>query len=163
MTCKAIQVMVGIADMVVTDRAEEVLVAHALGSCLGISVYDPIAGVCGLAHCMLPWSTMDREGAKTAPGKYVDTGVAALFMSACDLGAQKEHLILKAAGGACIPDHHGQFKIGERNCAALRKVLWRNGIPLESEDVGGEASRTMYVEAATGWVTIKSGGQEAYL
>ena len=154
------RVTVGLADMAVTDRAGDMLITFALGSCLGISVYDPVVGVCGLAHCMLPLARMDPAGAESTPGKYVDTGVIALFRSACELGAQRERLIVRAAGGATIPDHGGRFRIGERNCAALRKVLWQNGLAVGSEDVGGEAARTMCVCAATGRVTITSDGRE---
>lgn len=149
---------VGIAEMAVSDVAGDTLVTYALGSCLGISVYDPAARVGGLVHCMLPLSKMDREGGTATPCKFVDTGVAALFRRAYELGAKKERMILKVAGGAKIIDRADQFKIGERNYAALRKILWKNGILIDSEDVGGGQSRTMWVQVDTGTVTIKSNG-----
>jgi chemotaxis protein CheD len=41
--------VVGLADMKISaDRAEE-LITYALGSCLGVAIHDPVAGVGGLA------------------------------------------------------------------------------------------------------------------
>ena len=52
---------IGMSEMEVTNRAEDVLVTYSLGSCVGLSLFDPVAGVGGLIHCMLPLSRIDTE------------------------------------------------------------------------------------------------------
>lgn len=154
---------IDIADMKVSNSAEDVLVTYALGSCIGVAVYDPEACVGGMVHCQLPLSKMNPEKAKANPYLFTDTGVAGLLRAAFELGAKKSRLIVKVAGGSNLLDEKGTFKIGERNYTVLRKILWKNGILIKSESVGGSVSRTMHLYMDTGKITIKSCGQEVVL
>jgi len=150
---------VDISDYKISNHQDDVLITYALGSCLGITVYDPIARVGGMMHCMLPLSKIDRTKACKLPAMFVDTGVPALFMEAYKFGAQKERLIVNVAGGSIINDARGHFKIGERNMKILQKIFWKNNIKINGQDVGGSKSRTMYLEIKTGLVSIRSGKQ----
>ena len=136
---------VGIADMKVSPAPEEVIITYALGSCLGITIYDPIVRVGGLLHVMLPTSTTDQAKAQKNPFMFVDTGVPRLFLESYKLGAKKERLIVKVAGGACLnkTEEEDHFQIGKRNFLMLRKLLWKNGVMIKAEDVGGQVARTM--------------------
>lgn len=155
--------IVGISEIKVTDQEDDVVLTYSLGSCLGITIYDPVARVGGMVHCMLPLSKIDQVKARKKPGMFVDTGIPALFEAAYRLGATKKRIILKAAGASRILDEKGTFKIGDRNYATLRKILWKNNILIASEDVGGAVSRTMYLEMDTGRVIIKSQGNNTEL
>jgi len=157
------QVVVDIADMAVSSDAADVLVTYSLGSCLGITVYDPMVRAGGLIHCMLPLSTVDSEKAKTKPYMFVDTGVALLLQELFDRGVTKANAIVKVAGGASMLDKQGLFRIGERNMTVFRKIMWKNGMLIKAVDVGGEVTRTVRLEIATGRFLIKSGGQEVEL
>jgi chemotaxis protein CheD len=152
--------VVGLADMKVSaDRAEE-LITYALGSCLGVAIHDPVAGVGGLAHLMLPMSTNYPEKAEVNPHLYVDTGVPRLFHAAYAAGADKRRLVVKVAGGGSLNEEADDvFQIGKRNFIVLRKLLWQNGVLLQGHDVGGRVSRTMTLSIGTGEVTIKSNGE----
>lgn len=154
---------VGIAEMHCCKDRDEVIVTYALGSCLGITVHDDTAGVGGMVHIMLPLSKMDAEKSQNNPYMFADTGVAELFKKAYSLGASKENIVVKVAGGAQILDTNGHFKIGERNFAMLRKVLWKNNVLIEGQDVGGTISRTMSLHVSTGQVIIRSNGQQKEL
>ena len=151
---------VGISEMRTSNCAEDVLVTYSLGSCVGLAVYDPIAVVGGLIHCMLPLSRIDPEKAKTNPSMFTDTGVPQLLQAVLKLGAQKGRLVAKVAGGSRLLDENGTFKIGERNLVVLRKVLWKNNILIAGQDVGGTVARTMYLRMDSGQTTIKSCGRE---
>ena len=154
-------VTVGMADLQVSADPESRLVTYALGSCLGVAVYDPVARVGGLLHVMLPLSDIDVERARANPALFVDTGVPALFRACYRLGAVKSRVIVKVAGGAAAgaegaPD---QFQIGKRNVLALRKLLWKNGVLVRAQDVGWhQVARTMSLSLADGSVMLRSAG-----
>ncbi|HEY0971831.1 MAG TPA: chemotaxis protein CheD [Gemmatimonadales bacterium] len=154
-------VTVGMADLQVSADPEARLVTYALGSCLGVSVYDPVTRVGGLLHVMLPLAEIDVERARTNPALFVDTGVPALFRACYRLGAVKSRVIVKVAGGAAAgaAGTADQFQIGKRNVLALRKLLWKNGVLVRAQDVGGhQVARTMALHLADGAVTLRSGG-----
>jgi chemotaxis protein CheD len=141
-----------------TGEEEDVLVTHALGSCLGLMVYDPVVRVGGLLHAMLPLSSINPQKAKANPFMFVDTGVPMLFKTLYGLGGQKSRLVVKAAGCGKPLGNDEMFKIGERNYTVLKKLLWKNNVLLEAEEVGGTASRTVHFDLSTGRTTISSGG-----
>ena len=85
-------VVVGMADLKVTDRPDDTLITYALGSCLGIVVHDPVAHVAGMLHVMLPSSAIDEAKARAQPAMFVDTGVPLLFKECYRLGARKERM-----------------------------------------------------------------------
>jgi chemotaxis protein CheD len=146
-----------------TGRDGDSLVTHALGSCLGLAIYDPEVKVGGLLHAMLPLSKINKEKAKSNPFMFVDTGVPALFKTLYEMGAQKNRLVVKAAGCGNPLGKNEMFKIGERNYTLLKKLLWKNNVLLTAEDVGGTKSRTVRFDVSTGQVIISSGGEESDL
>ncbi len=156
---------VGIAEMKVSDQRSDIIITHALGSCLGIAAYDPVACIGGLLHVMLPLSSIDPVKAERNPLMFVDTGFPKLVLECLRIGAQKQRLEITVAGGANSNDREENdlFKIGKRNFLILRKLLWKNGLLLKSYDVGGSNSRTMLLEIGTGKVMIRSSGQVRYL
>lgn len=155
---------VGVADMKVSNRPEDVLITYALGSCLGIVVHDPVAGVGGMLHVMLPSAEMHQEKARTNPFMFVDTGVPRLFQECYKLGAKKERLVVKVAGGAAKKsEDRDSFQIGKNNFLMLRKLFWKNGVLITAQVVGGTDSRTMWLGVGTGAVTLKINGAESPL
>lgn len=155
--------VVDIADMLVSGNTQDVLVTHSLGSCIGMAIWDPEAHVGGMIHYMLPSSTIAPEKARAKPAMFADTGIPAMFRAAYELGAIKSRIIVKVAGGSSLLDSKGMFNIGKRNYIALRRILWENGILIESEDVGGAHSRTMRLSVADGRVTVKKHDGEVEL
>jgi len=138
----------------------DVVVTHALGSCLGLMVHDPVARIGGLLHAMLPLSKINPQKAQANPYMFVDTGVVMLFKEIYNLGGKKSRLVVKAAGCGSPMGNNEMFKIGERNYTVLKKLLWKNNILLDAEDVGGTVSRTVHFYMSTGKTVIKSGQQE---
>ena len=154
---------VSVSDMTISNSPQDVIVTYSLGSCVGLSLYDPVACVGGMIHSMLPLSKIDRDKAKLNPAMFADTGVPSLLQAVFDLGAQRKRLIAKVAGCAQLLDEKKLFKIGERNYTVLRKVLWKNDILIAAEDVGGNTPRTMYLHMATGKTILKIRGREVEL
>ncbi|MEZ6002570.1 MAG: chemotaxis protein CheD [Planctomycetota bacterium] len=156
------RLIVGIADMKIASPPAELIVTHALGSCIGLTAYDPTTRVGGMLHFMLPAPTAGSE--VDNPARYGMTGIPALFRALYAKGANKQNLIVCAAGGSRMLGNGSEdTRIGERNHLILRKLLWKNGIQLSAEDTGGTHSRTMTLHLATGEVIISNAGTKEQL
>lgn len=153
------QIVVGIGEYQVSDDPEAVLVTFSLGSCVAVTVYDPMVKVGGLLHLMLPESDINPLRAKEKPGMFADTGIPLMLDECLRLGAQKARLQVKVAGGAEMLDSSGFFMIGKRNLTAVRKILWQNGLFIVRQDVGGNVNRSVFFELSTGKVTVKISGE----
>jgi chemotaxis protein CheD len=143
--------------------ADDILITYSLGSCVGLTLYDPVAHVGGLIHCMLPLSRIDPVKAKANPCMFTDTGVPALIQALLDAGGSRKRFVAKVAGAAAPLDDKGMFKIGERNYVVLRKVLWKNEILIAAEEIGGTTARTLSLHMATGCTRVKMNGKETEL
>jgi chemotaxis protein CheD len=145
--------------MKVSNDPDEVLITYSLGSCIALAVYDPVVKVGGILHYMLPDSSLDKQKAQEKPFMFANTGIPMLFKSCFKLGAKKNRMIVKVAGGSQLMDRSEFFNIGKRNYAALRKLFWRNNVIIEGEDIGGNVNRTMSLNIGTGTVTLKISGK----
>ena len=154
------QLAVGLGEAKVSRDPQEVLVAFGLGSCVGIGMYDPQAGVAGLLHAVLPQRLNDQDA--NSP-KYVDSGVAHLLTLLERAGAKRESLLVRMAGGANMltaPGFKQVFNIGDRNVAAAHTTLAANALRLRSEDVGGNTGRTVRLYPGNGRMTIRVLGNQ---
>ncbi len=155
---------VGISDCLVSGDRNAVITTHALGSCVGLLIYDLEVQVGGLLHYMLPDSNLDKERAQQNPFMFADTGIPLLFHAAYRAGAKKERIQTTALGGAQILGMNDSFNIGKRNLMSMRKILWKAGVMLHNEDVGGTSPRTARLEIATGRIVVSFGrGQQEFL
>jgi chemotaxis protein CheD len=157
-------IRVGIGEFAVSNVPEETLTTVALGSCVAVCLWEPHARVAGLLHFLLPDSSLNQARAQREPAVFADTGIAQLFHAAYALGAQKPRCQVRLVGGAEIGGHKpaggdGVFNVGRRNVIAARGILWRNGVLVEGEDIGGTLPRTLTMSAVDGRVTIKTDGR----
>jgi chemotaxis protein CheD len=155
--------VVGVADLVVAKESQGQLVTYALGSCIGLSAWDPVGKVGGLLHYMLPQPAETADPKALKHFMYATTGIPLLFRKLVELGAQQSRLVLCAAGGAEILEGASGMAIGKRNRTILRKVLWKMGLALAAEDAGGNIARTMTLDLAKGEVRIRTRNQDAVL
>jgi len=154
------QLVVGVADGGVSQDPDSMLVTYALGSCVAVMLHDPVAGVSGMVHYMLPESSMSSEESTARPWMFADTGISYLLRATLEHGADKSRLVVCAAGGAQIMNDNSTFNIGKRNCLAFRKALWKWGLTARAEEIGGTLPRTVRMEVATGRVWLQSPGGE---
>ncbi len=151
-------IIVGVADMQVTNDPGCTLVTYALGSCIGVTIYDPALKIGGLLHFMLPESALDLQKAQKNPWMFADTGIPLFFREAYNLGAEKKRMQVKIAGASQIMDDSQYFNIGKRNYLALRKIFWTNNVLIRGEEVGGHTNRTLRLDVSTGRVWLKNAG-----
>ena len=154
------QHVIQISDMKVSNENDDTLVTYSLGSCLGLTLWDKRIKVGGMIHCLLPLSKNDPCKALARPLTYVDTGVPLLLKVLFDLGATRNHLEAKIAGCASVVATGDSFKIGKRNEAVARKILWKNNILVGGEEVGGSTARTLSLSIRDG-ITIINPRSEA--
>lgn len=147
-------VIVGIAQGFIVQRPGK-LISYALGSCVGICLYDRNRGIAGMVHILLP---SHRDVAdQTNPYKFADTGCVRLFDEMLRAGANRHFVTAKIAGGAEMFHTDGKtWGIGKRNVKAAREALAALGICLIAEDTGDDYGRTVMLDSVTGIVTVKS-------
>lgn len=153
-------VVVGISDCAVSSDVNASLITYALGSCVAVSAYDPLTKTGGLLHIILPESQLNPEKAAQNPWMFADTGVPTLFSRLAAAGADRRRLVVRLAGGAQVMDREGVFNIGKRNHMAVKKMLWKAGVLIAGEAIGGEVSRTVRLDLGTGGFFVREGGRE---
>ena len=149
-------VTVGISDLNVV-KAPDVLVTYALGSCVGICLYDSMTKVAGLSHIMLPSSSLNNDTRQAC--RFADTAIVILVKKMEQAGASPRRLKAKIAGGAQMftaISNSSISNIGQRNVAAVRETLGKLGIPIVADDTGKDFGRTLYFSAEDGSMRIKS-------
>lgn len=150
--------MVGIADMKMA-RGDGALITYALGSCIGVCLYEPRIRLAALVHVMLP---LNMETNRKNPLKYADTGIRETLRKMEEQGAFRSHIVAKIAGGAKMFDVPGSGNlgnIGQRNIESVHMVLRKEGIRLLREDVGGNVARTLLFDAQNGQAVVRSFGK----
>jgi chemotaxis protein CheD len=126
-----VQLVVGVSDAKISSNPSVTIVTYSLGSCIGVTVYDPVLKIGGMLHFQLPTSTLDPEKARINPTMFADTGMAYLLSQLAAMGVPKNRL----------------------------KVLWQHGIFIESEQVGGSIPRTIYLRVDSGAFCVKTSGK----
>ena len=153
-------IKVGMADLK-TAKAPNTLTTLGLGSCIGLTLYDPVTKIGGLVHYMLPDSTKLKNNTNIA--KFGDTGIRELLRQVLALGANQRRLVAKIAGGACMFEMSGLSSVGNvgaRNAEEAKIILKELRIPLIAEDTGLNYGRTVELDCETGDFRIKSVGKE---
>ncbi len=154
------EITVGIADMKFT-RMEGRLITYALGSCVGVCLYDPVAKIGAMVHIMLPKKL--ENGGDGNVYKFADTGIRATVRKMEVFGAVKRRITAKIAGGAKmfdIPGGGALGNIGQRNVESVRQTLKEESIPILSENVGANYARTLIFDCSNGQGNIRSFGRK---
>lgn len=157
------EIVVRVADLNIAT-GEQVLVTYGLGSCVAILLYEPQRRIAAMAHVMLPSLSLARRADR--PGKTPHTAVPALVDGMVELGADRRKITARLVGGASLfasLTPPGSIQMGERNVVSCREVLNQQGIPLASEQVGGEAGRSVWLRASDGRAIIRSASQSEQL
>jgi chemotaxis protein CheD len=150
------RVVVGVGDVAVSNNPQVTLSTYALGSCIGVVAYDPVAKAGGILHLMLPDSSISPEKAAGQPAMFANTGLPLLFRSLYGLKVERSRLRLFIAGGASVLAGKDTFRIGERNTRATLDYLSLQGFTFSDPAVGGTVNRTIHLEIGTGSMNLKT-------
>lgn len=152
-------VKVGMADLNVAVSPNKIRTT-GLGSCVGVTLYDAMTKIGGMAHVMLPSSSLSKGEINVA--KYADTAIPKLIESMEKLGANKRRLVAKLAGGSqmfSFSSSNDIMRIGPRNVEACKEALKKQGVRILKEDTGGNYGRTIEMDCTTGIVNIRTVNQ----
>ncbi|WDP89635.1 MAG: HDOD domain-containing protein [Desulfobacter sp.] len=136
-------------------QSDHILQAY-LGTCLGVSLYDPVAKAGGLIHILLPEPPGDY-GSPT-PEKYASTGIPILIKTLTGMGCRPENLKAVIAGGAFVgPLSHQDIglDIGGRSAEIAQELLRGQGIEIINSETGGFFTCTLELDMKTGDARIK--------
>lgn len=149
------RVVIGVGDQAVSNNANVVLSTYALGSCVGVVMFDRQTSVGGILHVMLPEAKISPDKAKAQPAMFADSGLVHFFRAIQAMGGNTRRSKLLIAGGASVLSSSDLFKIGDRNAAQVKAILSRSGIRPVHEDTGGVNNRTLHLTLSTGMVELK--------
>ncbi len=155
-------IKVGMADLKVCV-SPDTITTLGLGSCVGIAIRDPLTGIGGLAHIMLPDSKQIKDNSNIP--KFADTGIEELVRCIVKAGGVRNRLVAKIAGGAqmfAFQNKSNLVRVGERNVEASKAKLKELGIPILAEDTGENYGRTVIFSPETGEFLIRAVGREPY-
>ncbi|MFC4775371.1 chemotaxis protein CheD [Paenibacillus sp. GCM10023252] len=149
-------IKVGMADLKIA-RDGAILKTTGLGSCVGLTLYDPVTRIAGMAHIMLPSSEIARDTVFNT-AKYADTAIPELLRQMAEAGAAVKRMVGKMAGGAQMFAFSGgdSMRIGPRNAEACSMILEKYPIPVAASDTGGNYGRTIEFDSSSGMLSIRS-------
>lgn len=150
-------ILVGMAEIQVA-RSQAQFQCMGLGSCIGVCALDPLLGVGGVAHIMLPQAPADKFVDKL--GKFVDTALPELISRMSSLGAEPSRIRIAVAGGAQVSkfgaDQGRVTQIGEKNVQAVQAAIEKLQLRLAKADTGGNMGRTLHFDIETGVVRVRT-------
>lgn len=149
-------ITIGISDMKIAKKPD-VLATYALGSCVGICLYDSILKTGALGHILLPLSGVSQQNINRF--KFADTCIPEMIKAMEKLGSNKRNMTAKIAGGASMFEISGDStigNIGKRNVDAVKTNLTKHQIKIIAEDVGLNYGRTVFFYLNDGSVHVKS-------
>lgn len=122
-----------------------------LGSCVCACIYDPVAGIGGINHFVLP------IGGERAPQeqryRYGDVAMPGLLSNLCRRGAQRERLMVKLFGGRARND--GSYEPGALNADFALAFVNDNGLKLIESSLGGQVARWVNFHPASGRTKVR--------
>lgn len=132
---------------------EPLVLDTVLGSCIAACLYDPVLGMGGMNHFMLP------EGSDPGDPTSTRYGVNAMELLISDLmkmGADRRRFQAKIFGGGHVLNIRESLDgVPQRNIDFVKRFLEVEHIPVVREDLGGYQPRRVLFQTHTGKVFLK--------
>ncbi len=155
------EIRVKLAEMRFSNKVEDNLVAHGLGACIALAIYDPTSYLGGVIHIVLPSSEVQVKSEH--PIRFADTGIPLFLKEFMRQGGNFTACKIVVVGGASM-HANSMFNIGDQNVTAVKRALSKFNLSVTAEDVGGTNGRTVNVNIKKGTITSKVfGGNERVL
>jgi chemotaxis protein CheD len=121
-----------------------------------VCVWDPISGVGGMAHFLLP------ESGKAPPApRFGDVALATLLDDLVKLGAPERRLRAKVYGGSAPPLATTGGHLGDHNIEKALSFLKARFVPVLEKESGGETARKIVFDPRAGTAEVSRLGLDA--
>ena len=132
--------------------AEPAVITTILGSCVSVCLWEPMRGIGGMNHFMLPMST----GAASASPRFGPAAMEQLLEKMREAGARLPLVRARVFGGACMFELPAAAQLGRKNAEVALEFLQRRGIEIVQSDVGGTRGRKLIFQTdeGTAWLTL---------
>ncbi len=133
--------------------ASPMIVYTVLGSCISACIRDPVVGVGGMNHFMLP---KPKEGGNDSWGesaRYGSYAMESLINEILKQGGMKSRLEVKLFGAGKI--YEGKIDVGARNAEWVLGFLKTEGLRPVKSDLGDVCPRKVYYFTESGRVLMK--------
>lgn len=147
---------VGISDMKLSKTPDK-LITRGLGSCVGITLYDPLKKTGGMAHAMLP--DAGKASIDINPLRFVNYVIKQMVHEMEKAGSNRKNMEAKLFGGAHMfgfLSSEAVLNVGDKNVEMSKSVLSEMGINVAADETGGTFGRTVTLNLENGKVTIKT-------
>jgi chemotaxis protein CheD len=128
-------------DCIVTRKPDDMLVT-ILGSCVSACIRDPVTGIGGMNHFLLPGDDTRGNAKISEATRYGAHAMEKLINGILSAGGSKDRLEIKVFGGGNVMNN--SLKIGSRNAAFVHDFLKQEGLPIHSEDLEGDLPRRIH-------------------
>ncbi len=145
-------VKIGPGDHYVTGKAEEMILT-VLGSCVAACIRDPVAGIGGMNHFMLPESATGNWGSASASLRYGNFAMERLINDLLCRGGRRCRLEVKVFGGAAMSG--GGTLVGPRNAEFVEAYLQAEGLSITARHLRGKHARRVHYFPLTGRVLLR--------
>ena len=145
----------------VTTRPGVRLVTHDIGACIALAVHIPSIDLAALVRFVLPDSKIQPEVAKENPWLFADTAIPRFLAIIREYEVSRQDMSIRAIGGAKIAGQMNSLSVAKGNLLALRRTLWKEGVLLDTEDIGGNSARSVWFETSTGRLIVRADSPES--
>ncbi len=132
---------------------EDLMLSTVLGSCVAACLRDPVNGIGGMNHFMLPEG--DAQSPASATMRYGAFAMEVLINELLKAGAARDRLEAKVFGGGSVLSAMQQMNIGERNSQFVLNYLQAEGIPVKAQDLGDNHARRIHFFPRDGRVMVR--------
>jgi chemotaxis protein CheD len=147
---------VQMAQMLI-GQAPSVLVTKGLGSCLGITFWDPGKKIGAMVHPMLP--DYDKARVKSNPSRFVNSAIKNTLEEMEKKGCQRSRIVVKMFGGAhmfSFINTDSVLNVGQKNIEMALAVFKELNMKISGQEVGGTFGRTIFLNLDDGKVLVKT-------
>jgi chemotaxis protein CheD len=138
---------------------EDLGISTVLGSCVSACLRDPVAGIGGMNHFLLPSvgiAARDLDSfIVSAEARYGVHAMELTINALLRLGARRDRLEAKVFGGAAVIDSFINLNVGAQNARFVLDFLERESIALIASDLGGTRPRRVHYQPRSGTAFIK--------
>lgn len=133
--------------------SDDDILTTVLGSCIAACVRDPVRGIGGMNHFLLPFVERDLHAHESLSTRYGVHAMELLVNEVMKAGARRSDLEVKVFGGASLTV--SQAESGRRNIEFVLRYLETERLHLMAADVGEALPRRLEYHPRSGQARVR--------